>query len=194
MNFLAHIYLSGNDELVKIGNFMADGIRGKQFETYHPQIQKGILLHRAIDTFTDAHQIFRSSTKRLHPNYHHYSGIIVDIFYDHFLAKNWKKYSDETLDDFADNFYDSLKKNYHLLSKKTQDILHYITTQNWLVSYKNVNGIEQILTQMDKRMAGKAIMRKSVTELLTYYEDFENEFTSFFSELITFSNQKIVDL
>ena len=95
MNFLAHIYLSGDNDLIKIGNFMADGIRGKQFENYHPEIQKGIILHRFIDTFTDAHPVFRQSTKKLHENYHHYAGVIVDVFYDHFLAKNWNLYSDE---------------------------------------------------------------------------------------------------
>ena len=71
MNFLAHIYLSGDNDLIKIGNFMADGIRGRQYEKYPLEIQKGIILHRAIDTFTDAHPIFRQSTKRLHQNYHH---------------------------------------------------------------------------------------------------------------------------
>ena len=84
MNFLAHIYLSGDNDLIKIGNFMADGIRGRQYEKYPLEIQKGIILHRAIDTFTDAHPIFRQSTKRLHQNYHHYAGVIVDVFYELF--------------------------------------------------------------------------------------------------------------
>ena len=80
MNFLAHIYLSGDNDLIKIGNFMADGIRGKHFESYPLEIQKGIILHRSIDTFTDAHPIFRQSTKKLHEKYHHYAGVIVDVF------------------------------------------------------------------------------------------------------------------
>lgn len=87
MNFLAHIYLSGDNDLIKIGNFMADGIRGKQFENYHPEIQKGIILHRFIDTFTDAHPVFRQSTKKLHENYHHYAGVIVDVFLRSFFSK-----------------------------------------------------------------------------------------------------------
>ena len=79
MNFLAHIYLSGDDDLIKIGNFMADGIRGLDYLDYPPKVQKGILLHRAIDTFTDAHPIFRKSKHRLHEKYGHYSGVIIDI-------------------------------------------------------------------------------------------------------------------
>ena len=96
MNFLAHIYLSGNNDLVTIGNFIADGIRGKKYLEFPIDIQTGILLHRQIDTFTDAHKTVRESTKRLHKNYSHYSGVIVDILYDHFLAKNWASYSDGT--------------------------------------------------------------------------------------------------
>ncbi|MGB3774600.1 MAG: DUF479 domain-containing protein, partial [Leeuwenhoekiella sp.] len=94
MNFLAHIYLSQYDEQVTIGNFIADGIKGSKYKQFPIPIQKGILLHRSIDAYTDAHHLVRKSTKRLHPHYHHYSGIIVDIFYDHFLAKNWSSYSD----------------------------------------------------------------------------------------------------
>ena len=85
MNFLAHIYLSGENDLLKIGNFMADGIHGKAPESLPADVQKGIVLHRHIDTYTDAHPIFRQSTKRLHPVYHHYAGVIIDIYYDHFL-------------------------------------------------------------------------------------------------------------
>src|SRR6478736_4267951 len=175
MNFLAHIYLSGENELIKIDNFMADGIRGKQFESFHPEIQKGILLHRAIDTFTDAHPIFRKSTQRLHAKYHHYSGIIVDIFYDHFLAKNWKQYSDEPLEDYVDRFYQSLLNNQELLSKRTKEFMPYMIEQNWLVSYQTTDGIGHILTQMDRRMKCNSEMRYSIDELLLYYDEFEAE-------------------
>ena len=92
MNFLAHIYVSGDNDLVKIGNFMADSIRGHSYDVYPMEIQKGILLHRSIDSFTDMHPIYRQSKHRLHEKYGHYSGVIMDIFYDHFLAKNWKTY------------------------------------------------------------------------------------------------------
>ena len=87
MNYLAHIHLSGDDELVTIGNFIADGIKGKNYKKFPKAIQTGILLHRKIDSFTDTHPIVRTSTSRLHENYGHYSGVIVDILYDHFLAK-----------------------------------------------------------------------------------------------------------
>jgi acyl carrier protein phosphodiesterase len=104
MNFLAHIYLSGNDNLLKIGNFMADSIRGNHYLDYPDSLRKGILLHRHIDTFTDSHPIYRKSKHRLHSKYGHYSGVIMDIVYDHFLSKNWSVYSNEKLEDYADEF------------------------------------------------------------------------------------------
>ena len=194
MNFLAHIYLSGDNDLIKIGNFMADGIRGKHFESYPLEIQKGIILHRAIDTFTDAHPIFRQSTKRLHENYHHYAGVIVDVFYDHFLAKNWNKYSDEKLDHFVARFYQSLRDNHIILSERTKGMMPYMIEHNWLVSYQTVEGINRILTQMDHRTKNESKMRFATNELSEFYPDFENEFTNFFQELMLFSKNKIISL
>jgi acyl carrier protein phosphodiesterase len=158
------------------------------------EIQKGIILHRAIDTFTDAHPIFRQSTKRLHANYHHYSNIIVDIFYDHFLAKNWSNYSDEKLEDFTERFYQSLKNNYDFLNEKTQKMVPYLIAQNWLLSYQTIEGIENVLTKMDNRMKRDSNMRLAIAELNTYYTEFETEFTAFFEEMKAHSNQKIQSL
>jgi acyl carrier protein phosphodiesterase len=198
MNFLAHIFLSGDNDLIKIGNFMADGIHGKNFDHFPKDIQKGIALHRSIDSFTDAHPLFRESTKRLHPNYHHYSGIVVDIIYDHFLAKNWNNYSDEKLDDFINRFYQSLYDNYESLTLRTKKIMPYMTAQNWLFSYQTIEGIEKILTQMDARMTNRmkaeSNMRFATNELQLYYSEFENEFTSFFEEVIEHSKKKIIEL
>ena len=194
MNFLAHIYLSGDNDLIKIGNFMADGIRGKHFENYPLEIQKGIILHRAIDTFTDAHPLFRQSTKKLHAKYHHYAGVIVDVLYDHFLAKNWTKYSDEKLEDFVERFYQSLHYNYEMLSERTKALMPIMMKENWLVKYQTVEGIEHILTQMDHRTKNQSQMRFATNELSEFYLEFEDEFTNFFQELILFSKTKIITL
>ena len=159
---------------------MADGIHGKHFNHFPVDIQKGILLHRAIDTFTDAHPVFRQSTKRLHAKYHHYSGVIVDIFYDHFLAKNWSTYSDERLEDYSERFYQSLRDNYSILTPRTQGLMPYMMNHNWLVSYQTIEGIGVILAKMDTRMKYESNMRFSITELELFYSEFENEFTVFF--------------
>ena len=194
MNFLAHIYLSGDNDLIKIGNFMADGIHGKHFENFPSEVQKGIILHRGIDTFSDAHPVFRKSTKRLHPNYHHYSGVIVDVFYDHFLAKNWSNYSDEKLEDFVERFYQSLKDNYDILTLRTQTLMPYMIEHNWLVSYRTIEGINRILTQMDNRMKYQSNMRYATRDLSEFYYGFEEEFTAFFEDLQIFSSQKLTIL
>lgn len=176
---------------MKIGNFMADGIRGHDYLNFPEEIKKGILLHRAIDTFTDAHPTYRKSKHRLHEKYGHYAGVIMDIVYDHFLAKNWTDYSDEPLDEYADRFYQSLKDNYEVLTEKTKGMLPYMMARNWLLSYATIAGLEMILFQMDHRTKNRAHMQEAIVELQEYYEEFENEFTLFFSELQQHCLEKI---
>lgn len=173
---------------------MADGIRGNDYLNYPDEIKKGIILHRYIDTFTDANEIFRVSKHRLHERYGHYSGVIVDILYDHFLAKNWTNYSDESLHNFVSRFYQSLKENFDGLTPKTQRILPIMTEQNWLESYVTIEGISKILFQMDSRTKFKSKMQFAVEELREFYEDFEREFTLFFEELRNHVEEKLVEL
>jgi len=194
MNYLAHIYLSGNNKMVTIGNFIADGIRGKKYKTYPMEVQKGILLHRQIDTFTDAHPTVRQSTKRLHENYGHYSGIIVDILYDHFLAKNWSKYSDVPLEDYAENFYQILTDNIEILPQRILKMMPHLISGNWLLSYATKEGIAKVLDGMNKRTKNKSQMNLATKELDLFYDEFEAEFTSFFEELIAFSEEKLIQI
>lgn len=194
MNFLAHIYLSGDNEQIKIGNFIADGIRGKKYKAFPEEIQKGILLHREIDTYTDAHPIFRQSTKRLHKNYSHYSGVIVDILYDHFLAKNWKTYSEVPLKDYINGFYDLLNENFDILPERTQRMVPYMIADNWLKSYATIEGIGEVLYRMNLRTKNKSKMNLAVGDLKEFYTEFEAEFTSFFEELRIFSKHKLLSL
>ncbi len=194
MNFLAHIYLSGDDEDVTIGNFIADGIKGNRYLNYPQGISNGIILHRAIDTFTDAHPIVHQSTAKLHKNYGHYSGVIVDILYDHFLAKNWEKYHPLPLADYVQEFYALLRKNFTNLPARIQRMMPYMIADNWLLSYATVEGIAKILSQMNVRTKGIAKMDKAVRELNEHYPEFESEFTSFFEELRTYSDQKLTAL
>lgn len=194
MNFLAHIYLSGDNDLLKIGNFMADSIRGNSYENYPDEIKKGILLHRSIDSFTDAHPVYRQSKHRLHEKYGHYSGVIMDIFYDHFLAKNWANYSNKKLENYADEFYQLLRDNYDLLTDKIQGMMPYMIARNWLVSYASISGLEMILFQMDHRTKNRVAMHEAIVELQEFYLEFEKEFTLFFEELQQHCKQKLHEL
>lgn len=194
MNYLAHIYLSGDNDLVTIGNFIADGIKGKSYKKYPRDFQIGILLHRHIDTFTDAHEVVRQSTKRLHEKYGHYSGIIVDILYDHFLAKNWNNYSTKSLKSYVENFYDSLETHYEILPLRIQKMMPYMITDNWLESYASIEGISRVLDGMNRRTKNRSGMDAAVNELEIFYSEFETEFSLFFKELILFSEEKLIQL
>lgn len=194
MNFLAHIYLSGNNDLLKIGNFMADSVRGHRYLEYPDELRKGILLHRYIDTFTDANPIYRKSKHRLHEKYGHYSGVIMDIVYDHFLAKNWNTYSDVPLEEYASTFYNLLQNNYAILTAKTQKMIPYMIARNWLVSYATLEGLEMILFQMDYRTQHRAHMQEAIVEVKNFYSQFEEEFTLFFEELRNHCEEKLKEL
>jgi len=194
MNFLAHIYLSFGDDEITIGNFIADSIRGNKIDHLPTRIQKGILLHREIDTYTDSHSIPKISSKRLHKNYSHYSRVIVDIFYDHFLAKNWKNYSNTPLKVYVENFYDLLEDNYPILPNGVQRMMPYMITDNWIYNYSKMEGIGRVLNGMNRRTKNKSKMNFAIMDLEEHYTDFEKEFSSFFEELITFSKQKYISL
>ena len=204
MNYLAHIYLSGTNDLLKIGNFMADSVRGNSYlqlrikghdyEKFDSEIKKGILLHRHIDSFTDTHPIYRQSKHRLHEKYGHYSGVIMDILYDHFLAKNWSKFSDEKLEDYANDFYQLLQDNYDILTERIKGMMPYMIARNWFVSYATIAGLEMILFQMDYKTKHRANMQEAIVELQDFYTEFESEFFLFFEELIISCQQKIADL
>ena len=173
---------------------MADAVKGNQFEQYPIGIQIGIRLHRFIDSFTDSHPVYRQSKHRLHEKFGHYSGVIMDIVYDHFLAKNWAKYSDEKLEDFVKRFYHSLHDNYEILTEKTQGLMPYMIERNWLVSYRTTEGIQHILTQMDRRSKNISKMQFAVEELIEFYDDFEEEFTLFFEEMRVQAKEKLLSL
>ncbi|MCM4157144.1 DUF479 domain-containing protein [Gramella sp. AN32] len=194
MNYLAHIYLSGDNELLKIGNFMADSIKGKKYLQYAETIQNGIILHRAIDYYTDTHPVVRQSIRKLFPTYGHYSGIIIDIFYDHFLAANWKRFSTIPLKDYTEDFFKLLESNYEVLPKKVKAFMPFMIKDNWLLSYAEIEGIKRVLGGMNRRTGNKSGMDKATKELDLYYSDFEDEFFTFFEDLEDFSKKRIFEL
>lgn len=184
MNFLAHLFLSGNRPKIMVGNFIGDFVKGRNpHERYEAGIAAGIELHRSIDHFTDTHEIVKISKNRLRPVYRHYAGVIIDMFYDHFLAKNWTVYSNEQLADFALRAYRLIEEHETILPDKVKYLMPHMTTGNWLVNYGQLQGLERALTGMTKRSAYDSKMNESVKELNLYYGDFEKEFTSFFPEL-----------
>ncbi|GAB4125306.1 MAG: acyl carrier protein phosphodiesterase [Raineya sp.] len=185
LNFLAHIYLSGEDQAIRTGNFIADAIRGNQLASYPLLVQKGIRLHRAIDAFTDQHPIVLQSTERLRESQKKYAPVVVDIFYDHFLAKNWQNYHQEDLYSYTQRFYEGIRQETHLPSK-IQHLLPYMIRQNWLYNYRKISAIKQVFAGMSKRTSFPSNLLEAPKMLEEYYEDFQQDFEAFFPEIILY--------
>ena len=194
MNFLAHLFLSQNNQEIMIGNFIADAVRGNKYKHFAPNIQKGIILHRNIDTFTDQHPIVRISKRRLHERYNHYDGVIIDIFYDHFLAKNWQQYSAIPLATFSEDFYKLLHRNYEILPDKIKHMLPFLEKYNWLYNYQFMEGMESVLEGMNRRTKLKSHMNLAIQDLKEHYKVFENDFNLFFKDLIEYTTIRINEI
>lgn len=148
MNFLAHIYLSGEDEEVKIGNFIGDYVKGSAFHIYPEKIKEGILLHRFIDSFTDKNKYTLVAKTLFTPKYRKYSGIVIDIIYDHFLAVFWNNYSTIPLLEFIDNFHNLLGKYREMLPAEVQEMVPKLIANERLYSYRKIEGIKSVLSTM----------------------------------------------
>ena len=186
MNFLAHIYLSNDDPKIMIGNFIGDFVKGKNFsDVFEPEIAKGIELHRMIDEFTDKHPIVLQSKIKLRPKYRHYAGVIVDIFYDHFLSKFWNDYHALPLTTFAKNVYEIMKAHHSILPQEVKNMLPYMIKDNWLVNYGNLHGIGQALKGISRRTRYDSKMNESIHELEEFYDEFKTEFQSFIPDVKT---------
>ena len=182
MNFLAHLYLSRHNEELMIGNFIADAVKGKNFEAYTSGVAQGIIMHRQIDAYTDEHPITRQSKARLMPRYKKYAGVIVDVFYDHFLAINWSRYHTESLPVFVDSVYKLMDKHKAQLPPESQHMLPYMIQHNWLLNYSKIEGIQRSLSGMASRTSFISNMQFATEELELYYDDFNNEFELFFKD------------
>ena len=183
MNYLAHIYLSGDDEDLMIGNFMADGIKGKRYLEFPERISKGILLHRFIDDFTDHHPICTETKVLLRPKYHKLSPILSDIFYDHFLAKRWSNYHEKPLRQFVDEFYQTMQSRWDELTPRIQQMMPYMMHYDWLYNYQFKEGMENVLMGMSKRVRQGEILREGWIDLEKNYAAMEDQFTRFFRTL-----------
>jgi acyl carrier protein phosphodiesterase len=184
MNFLAHLYLSGQEEDVIVGNFVADSVKGNSLGKYPEGMERGIRLHREIDHYTDHHPVFRASKSRLSPKYRMFAGVIVDIYYDHFLAKYWSEYSEEDLKSKVSKTYFLLIRRFHLLPPRSRRILPYMVTQNWLVGYRDLNVLQRVFNGMSRRTAHPSGMENAIQDLQADYSSYENEFRAFFPEII----------
>lgn len=190
MDFLAHLYLSGNNDGVKIGGFIADSVKGRDYNHYPSAICDGILLHRQIDEFTDKHHVVQSCKHLLRKPYKKYSGIVTDIFFDHFLAANWSNYSTLTLQEFAQNSYNLLNNNFEILPDRVKEFLPFAIKNNWLVLYETIEGIKGILQRLPNRTSLPHESAAGIKILRDNYNLFRNYFFEFFFDAVQFIEEK----
>ncbi len=183
MNFLGHLYLSGDDPLVTVGNFMADAVKGRDLSRFDPRIEQGIRLHRAIDSFTDAHPLQRQGRERAHPHAGRYASVVMDLYYDHLLAVNWQHFHPEPLPAFARRMYALLAQHQHLMPERAQHMLPYMTQGDWLTSYATITGIGRALAGLARRVPQGAPMVGAEMVLQENLAEYTAEFKDFLSAI-----------
>ena len=186
MNFLAHLFLSFDEPDIMIGNFIADMIKNKDVPTYSTGVQKGIILHRKIDSYTDGHPKVKEGTKLMQPYHSKYSPVVVDIFYDYLLSKNWEKYSKESLDDFAKRTYKILQSRMDEMPPNLKKRLPSMIAHDWLQGYSKEQGLRYTFERLKSRLS-KPEQLDNVVENLFQHEAALNEgFNIFFPEMIEY--------
>lgn len=184
MNYLAHLYLAEDTPESILGNLLGDFVKGQGAKAYCDEIKRGIQLHQKVDIYTDSHPIFRESKRLINSVNRRYAGIIVDVFYDHFLAKNWLDYSSITLKDFTLNIYKILQDNEVILPESLKGVLPNIIGRTLLMSYAEIEGIKFSLQRISVRLKRENSLGCASEDLTDKYEQFEADFKRFFPDLI----------
>lgn len=185
MNYLAHLFLSSATDDAIVGSLLGDFVKGDDYNNYPKLVCDAIILHRHIDAFTDAHPIPIKSRRRLNPAHRHTRGIMVDMFYDHFLARNWLTYTDVPLGIFTDRVYSALTSANYPLPDKLRMMMPHMIRDDWLQSYAEVEYIGWALAGLSKRR-NVGDLAAGLDDLKKYYKELEADFTAYFPELIAF--------
>jgi acyl carrier protein phosphodiesterase len=183
MNFLAHIYLSGDSRELLIGNFIGDYVKGKDYEKYPLPIQEGILLHRRIDWFTDDHPVTRKAKQLVRERYGLYAGIVIDIFYDHFLSTDWDQYSDMPLREYVHNRYRMLDSGFSIFPVGVKTWFPYFIKSNWLEAYTSFQGLTMVFKRMSFRTSLPDHSEYAVEQLKENYDEMKVYFEDFFKDI-----------
>ncbi len=190
MNYLAHFYLSEDSDDSILGSIIADFVKGPLVDQYPPAILDAISTHRKVDHFTDTNEIVLQSKRLFSPKRRRFSGIIIDVVFDHFLAKNWSSYSKRDLDTFISNSYSILKRYRRLLPGDLKFAVPKMIEEDWLGSYRNLDAIGVTLDRISKRMERRFNrgnnLRGAIEEVKLNYGGLQAHFESFFPELISY--------
>jgi len=188
MNYLSHLFLAEDTEESKIGNLLGDFVKGRLNDDFSPEITKGIKTHRKIDLFTDSNETVRQTKKLISPERRKYSGVLIDIFFDHFLTLQWQIYSDKDFDLFVEDTYKILLKYQDIYPFKGKALIPRIVQKDWLRKYGDFDGLSLVFERMSERVKRENPLRGSEQELRDNYSEIEKNFIIFFPELISFVN------
>jgi acyl carrier protein phosphodiesterase len=192
VNFLAHLFLSGDTPELLVGNLMGDFVKGRLDGRFPPGIKQGILLHREIDSFTGQNCHFLRSKRRLDQSFGLYRGMLVDLFYDHFLAAHWEDYADMPFTVFISDAFRVLCEHKEFLPDKLQRIIPFMF-RDWLRSYSDIKGIAAVLHRISRfRLKRANCLGEGVEALSRHYEGLYGDFREFLPELMAFSGSKVI--
>ena len=178
MNFLAHSILSPNNPLIMLGNLSGDFVKGSKFDGLHDDICKGVKLHRSIDMYTDAHALIRNAKKIVRPDFKLFSGIVIDMFFDHFVAK----YHID-LKSHVNYVYKSANKNFIFLPDGFKSVFPYMEKYNWLGLYAQYHGLRMIMWQMRQRIKNKSPLDTAVDLLISNEVELKKLFDEFWKDI-----------
>jgi acyl carrier protein phosphodiesterase len=183
MNWLAHLFLSEPTPGFRIGNLLPDLVPISALADLPEDFLRGVRQHRRIDAFTDSHAIVRQSVRRVGPEFRRFGGVLVDIFYDHFLTREWPGLSTTPLTDFAAEFYASFETHRDDIPPEALVHLEHMKSANWLCAYGDLGGVELTLGRMSQRLRRPVPLANAVAVLANDYAGFESDFAAFFPEL-----------
>ena len=184
MNWLTHIYLAAETQTSILGNFLGDFIIYPQWQKkYDETIKKGIKIHIELDKFGTCHPIFKRSCDRISKENRTFAILLIDIFYDHFLAKNWNEYSDTQIETFVKEFYKTLVKKKKILPEKLVQIMPKMIEENWLLAYRELWGIQNALNRVSSRLSIPNTLGECLEELTGNCDDLETDSKDFFSAM-----------
>ena len=183
MNWLAHLLLSEPTPAFRVGNLLPDLLPAAELKRLPQEFQCGIRRHLQIDAFTDSHPIVRRSVLLLGPAYRRFGGILTDMFYDHFLACDWRRYSEATLEDFSSTIYSSFESLRQDIPPAASLRLQQIKTADLLCSYREIDGIRCALDGIGCRLRRPVALGESIAKLELHYDALHDDFTEFFPKL-----------
>ena len=168
MNYLVHLYLSDPDPDCLLGNLMGDFVKGPLAGQFTPGILRGLVQHRAVDSFAQGDAAFRRSKRRLDERFGHCKGVMIDVFYDHLLASNWEHFADGSLEAFAAHVYRLLEANGDRLPEGLRRVAPRLIAGNWLVSYREPEIIATVLARLAGRLSRPTPLGEGAGELAAH--------------------------